>query len=146
MTEKGLYVQLVIEVVAYLSVLFWVCMVCHGELARSKPEPQRLTSFYLMTAGGGALGGVVCRRSLPLVVHDPLGDEPLPGDRGGAELGRAATRGTPPVAGGLMETPADRRTGRRRGTDLCRYHSARRPRPWRIRLDPKLLRCTPRRP
>jgi len=37
--------------------LFIVFMACHGELARSKPEPRRLTGFYLMVALGGALGG-----------------------------------------------------------------------------------------
>jgi hypothetical protein len=37
--------------------LFAVCMVCHGELARSKPAPQHLTSFYVMVASGGTLGG-----------------------------------------------------------------------------------------
>src|SRR5208337_2990204 len=36
--------------------LLAVCMVCHGELARLKPEPQRLTGFYLMISGGGAIG------------------------------------------------------------------------------------------
>lgn len=41
----------------YCVTLFTVCMVCHGELARSKPEPRRLTGFYLMVALGGALGG-----------------------------------------------------------------------------------------
>ena len=34
-----------------------VCMLCHGELACSRPEPERLTYFYLAIAGGGALGG-----------------------------------------------------------------------------------------
>ena len=38
--------------------LFVACMFCHGELARLKPDPQHLTSFYLMIAGGGALGAV----------------------------------------------------------------------------------------
>jgi SAM-dependent methyltransferase len=37
--------------------LFICCMVCHGELARLKPEPSRLTYFYVMIALGGALGG-----------------------------------------------------------------------------------------
>ena len=37
--------------------LFVACMVCHGELARRKPHPRYLTSFYLMIAAGGALGG-----------------------------------------------------------------------------------------
>ncbi len=38
--------------------LFICCMVCHGELVRLKPPPSRLTSFYVMIALGGALGGV----------------------------------------------------------------------------------------
>lgn len=38
--------------------LFVGCMVCHGELARLKPHPSRLTEFYLAVALGGALGGV----------------------------------------------------------------------------------------
>ena len=42
----------------YLAALFACCMTCHGELARRKPEPARLTLFYLMVALGGALGGV----------------------------------------------------------------------------------------
>ena len=38
--------------------LFACCILCHGELARLKPPPQFLTSFYLMLSLGGALGGV----------------------------------------------------------------------------------------
>jgi hypothetical protein len=37
---------------------FLCCMFCHGELARRKPHPRYLTSFYLMMSVGGALGGV----------------------------------------------------------------------------------------
>ncbi|HVT45671.1 MAG TPA: fused MFS/spermidine synthase [Thermoanaerobaculia bacterium] len=43
---------------AWFAVLFCACMICHGELARSRPEPEFLTSFYLTAAGGGALGGI----------------------------------------------------------------------------------------
>lgn len=39
-------------------VLFAVCMVCHGELVRTKPPARYLTSFYLTVAAGGALGGI----------------------------------------------------------------------------------------
>jgi hypothetical protein len=35
-----------------------VCMVCHGELALSKPQARFLTPFYLVVAGGGVLGGI----------------------------------------------------------------------------------------
>ena len=41
----------------YLAMLFLVCMVCHGELVSRKPAAGRLTSFYLMVAAGGAIGG-----------------------------------------------------------------------------------------
>ena len=47
-----------VQVGIYLAVLFVVCMVCHGELARSKPEARSLTAFYLAVAAGGAFGGV----------------------------------------------------------------------------------------
>jgi hypothetical protein len=46
------------QVAIYLAVLFSVCMVCHGELARAKPEPGFLTAFYLAVAAGGAFGGI----------------------------------------------------------------------------------------
>jgi SAM-dependent methyltransferase len=38
--------------------LFVCCMVCHGELARMKPHPRHLTSYYLMISLGGAVGGI----------------------------------------------------------------------------------------
>jgi hypothetical protein len=47
-----------LQIAAYSFALFASCMVCHGELARSKPSPQFLTSFYLTVALGGAGGGV----------------------------------------------------------------------------------------
>jgi SAM-dependent methyltransferase len=47
--------------------LFVCCMVCHGELARLKPHPSRLTSFYVAIALGGALGGVFVALIAPRV-------------------------------------------------------------------------------
>jgi hypothetical protein len=38
--------------------LFICCMVCHGELARLKPHPSRLTGYYVMISVGGATGGL----------------------------------------------------------------------------------------
>jgi len=40
-----------------LAVMFAGCMVCHGELVRSRPAPAQLTVFYMALAAGGALGG-----------------------------------------------------------------------------------------
>jgi spermidine synthase len=50
--------SITLEASMYLIVLFLVCMLCHGELARSRPAPRYLTAFYLMISLGGALGGV----------------------------------------------------------------------------------------
>ena len=38
--------------------LITVCMVCHGELALSKPAARYLTPFYLMVAAGGVVAGI----------------------------------------------------------------------------------------
>ncbi len=55
---RGYTVPIRIQIAAYSAALFTACMVCHGELARSKPHPARLTSFYLTIAAGGAAGGI----------------------------------------------------------------------------------------
>jgi len=51
-----------IGTMAFLGVnfatMFFICMLCHGELFRQRPDPRYLTSYYLMIALGGALGGV----------------------------------------------------------------------------------------
>jgi hypothetical protein len=50
--------------------LFVSCLVCHGELARLKPHPRHLTSFYLMISLGGALGGVFVGLLAPHLFND----------------------------------------------------------------------------
>jgi SAM-dependent methyltransferase len=47
-----------LQIAIFCGGLFVSCMVCHGELARLKPHPNHLTSFYLMLSIGGAIGGV----------------------------------------------------------------------------------------
>jgi hypothetical protein len=42
----------------HLIVFFVTALVCHGELAATKPHPSRLTDFYLCIAVGGVLGGI----------------------------------------------------------------------------------------
>lgn len=48
---------LLILVPLHLVAFFVVAMVCHGELARDRPDPRHLTEFYLWIALGGVLGG-----------------------------------------------------------------------------------------
>ncbi len=52
----------------YACGLFVVCMVCHGELARLKPHPSKLTTFYLSISIGGALGSLAMAVIAPLVL------------------------------------------------------------------------------
>ena len=61
--EMNLYLQIFI----YSSALFACCMTCHGELVRLKPSATYLTSFYLLVAMGGALGGVFVNLIAPLL-------------------------------------------------------------------------------
>jgi SAM-dependent methyltransferase len=58
LSPQFLNARLTLLIPAFSAGLFVCCMVCHGELARLKPHPSRLTSFYLMVSLGGALGGV----------------------------------------------------------------------------------------
>ena len=53
----------------YLALLFLAGMVCHGELAASRPEPARLTAFYLSVSVGGALGGIFVALIAPLIFN-----------------------------------------------------------------------------
>jgi SAM-dependent methyltransferase len=53
----------------HVLALFIVAMVCHGELARLRPPPERLTEFYLLLSLGGVLGGLFNALLAPLVFH-----------------------------------------------------------------------------
>ena len=62
-----LYDNMLLRFVVALGVLFSICMMCHGELTRWKPEAGRLTQFYLSISVGGALGGLFVSVVCPLV-------------------------------------------------------------------------------
>ncbi len=49
--------------------LFVLFMVCHGELARRRPAPRYLTSFYLMVSVGGAIGGLLVGFAAPYFLN-----------------------------------------------------------------------------
>jgi len=63
----SLNLKLVVSV--FFAGLFVACMFCHGELARSRPDPRHLTRFYLMLSGGGALGAVLVAIVAPLALR-----------------------------------------------------------------------------
>ena len=56
----------------HLMVFFITALVCHGELAATKPHPSRLTDFYLCIAVGGVLGGIFNALLAPAVFDSVL--------------------------------------------------------------------------
>jgi hypothetical protein len=52
----GSQLDIISQVVIYACILFIACMICHGELARLKPEVDQLTLYYLFMSLGGFLG------------------------------------------------------------------------------------------
>jgi hypothetical protein len=63
--------QIVVSFAWYVTfcfaTMFGICMLCHGELFRLRPQPRYLTGYYLMIAAGGALGGLLVAIVAPLV-------------------------------------------------------------------------------
>jgi len=64
--------SLPILLIAYLTVLFGMALVFHGELARSRPEVGNLTEFYLCLSIGGVLGGIFNSLLAPVVFKTVL--------------------------------------------------------------------------
>lgn len=54
---------------AHLFLFFITVMVCHGELARSRPSAQYLTEFYLLISCGGVLGGFFNALAAPVLFN-----------------------------------------------------------------------------
>lgn len=65
-----LVMPIVMQILLLGTCLFACCMVCHGELARLKPDPKHLTGYYLCLSLGGALGGFFCAVIAPLIFID----------------------------------------------------------------------------
>ncbi len=63
-----------LAIVLISAAAFVLFMMCHGELARRRPAPAHLTTFYLMVAAGGAAGGVLVALAAPYLfnaLYDP---------------------------------------------------------------------------
>jgi hypothetical protein len=55
------------QVTLYCLGLFNCCLMLHAELYLLRPQPQRLTAYYLASSAGGALGGLLVAIAAPLV-------------------------------------------------------------------------------
>jgi hypothetical protein len=60
----------------HLVSFFLTALVCHGELVRVRPRPEKLTEFYLWMSLGGLMGGVFNALIAP-TVFDRLIEYPL---------------------------------------------------------------------
>ena len=56
----------------HLATFLVISMVCHGELARSRPAAEELTDFFLWVAVGGVLGGLFNALLAPLAFSHPI--------------------------------------------------------------------------
>ena len=68
LADKDLQFELVWQVGVFTIGLFFICMFCHGELARRRPGPRHLTFFYLMVSLGGVAGGVLVGIVAPITL------------------------------------------------------------------------------
>jgi hypothetical protein len=62
--------RLIVSVIVQCLTMFAGCMICHAEMVKLQPEPTRLPSFYLATAIGGAIGGLLVALAAPLLLAD----------------------------------------------------------------------------
>lgn len=65
--HSSAYDKMWLIVLLHLATFFVTAMVCHGELARSRPPAAHLTEFYIWLSMGGVLGGLLNAMVAPLV-------------------------------------------------------------------------------
>jgi hypothetical protein len=68
LADKTLQFELLWHVLVFTVGIYFVCMFCHGELARMRPGPRHLTFFYLVVSLGGVLGGALVGIVAPAVL------------------------------------------------------------------------------
>ena len=61
-----------VAMLAAMAMLVLVSLACHGLLAADRPEPSRLTEFFMITSLGGALGSLFNGVIAPLVFDEML--------------------------------------------------------------------------
>jgi hypothetical protein len=55
--SQGAELPAPLVIAVHLLGLFWIGLVCHGELAKDRPPGEHLTEFYFWLSVGGVLGG-----------------------------------------------------------------------------------------
>jgi len=71
----------------YACVLATGAYLCHARLSSARPEPARLTAYYLCIAAGGSLGGVFNALAAP-ELFDGIGEYPIAVALACAAMGR----------------------------------------------------------
>src|ERR1700674_5673202 len=72
LADKSLQFELLWHIAVFTIGLYFVCMFCHGELARRRPGPRPLTLFYLVVSLGGAVGSVLVGIVAPVTLRGYL--------------------------------------------------------------------------
>jgi hypothetical protein len=70
-SQQG-YLSLRESLVLFSLALLILCIFCHGELARLRPDPSELTGYFLTIAAGGALGGIFVGLIAPRIFTEYL--------------------------------------------------------------------------
>jgi spermidine synthase len=66
------WLQLLAEASCYMTMLLGVCLLCHGEVARLKPQSTFLTQYYMLLSAGGAIGGIIVAIVCPSLLSTHL--------------------------------------------------------------------------
>lgn len=67
MSDPRQDLPLLVAIPFYCGALFTLCLFCHSELHRLRPSPEQATRFYLLIAGGGALGSIFVGVLAPVI-------------------------------------------------------------------------------
>src|SRR5258708_34123441 len=105
LADKRLQFELLWHIGVFTIGLYFVCMFCHGELARRRPGPRHLTLFYLIVSAAGGLGGGLGGIIPPGALPGYLDNETAPA--GAATPARACNLRTP--RGVVIKTARARR-------------------------------------
>jgi hypothetical protein len=62
----------ILGLVIHLAAFFLIVLCCHIELAARRPEPARLTEFYLWMSLGGVIGGASAALLAPIVLNTTI--------------------------------------------------------------------------